>query len=319
MAVTRKLTVVKPPTSTTLERTVSDYLASKEAGGLSPRTVDMYQRTLEKEFLPFVRDQGITTTHEIDQRLLDRWGTHLLHRQTAFGRPLSKQSAYTYLNTVGNFIAWCKKEGEITSQAKPQLPRLPRRVLTMLTRKQIQAMEDAATEERDKLIVRVLADTGIRLGELLSLTEESLIDSGRQRYLKVHGKGDKERLVPVELTLYRRLRRYIEVGRPDAATDRIFTTLRRNHRSGEFIALGHRPVQSLFVLLARKAGIPKGVECHPHSLRHAFATHALRRGIPLLSLQHVLGHANLHQIVQTYSHLTPEDDAKALMAVLRDA
>jgi integrase/recombinase XerC len=191
-------------------------------------------------------------------------------------------------------------------------------VLTVLTREQIRDLEDAATSERDKLVVRLLADTGMRLGELLSLTGQSLIEQGRMRYLKVHGKGDKERMIPLGPDLYRRLTKYIEKGRPqDTTSDRIFLTLRRSHRTGDYSPLEERATQEMFDVLRQRASIPDNVPCHPHALRHAFATNALRKGIGLIPLQHILGHTNLTQITNTYSHLTPEDDAAALLAVLR--
>ena len=96
-------------------------------------------------------------------------------------------------------------------------------------------MEDAAESERDKLIVRILADTGLRVGELLGLTPDDMIQQGRHRYLKVVGKGSRERLVPVAPALFTRLRRYVARGRPqDASSDRIFVTLRRAGRTGQY-------------------------------------------------------------------------------------
>ena len=103
--------------------------------------------------------------------------------------------------------------------------RTPRRVLTVLERDEIRAMEDAAGSERDKLIVRVLADTGLRLSELLGLTAGDLIEQGRDRYVKVMGKGSRERLVPLQPALYVRLRRFAANGaRQETSSDRIFTT-----------------------------------------------------------------------------------------------
>jgi len=133
MTRSRRLQVVTQPKRTALDRLVSDYLAHKQAGDLSPRTVEHYERILEKEFLPFLRDQGVSEAQAITQRVLDRFSTGLQTRQRRLlgdgpDERLSKHSTYTYLNTVGHFVKWCQAEGEITSLAKPQLPRLPRRV-----------------------------------------------------------------------------------------------------------------------------------------------------------------------------------------------
>jgi integrase len=111
-----------------------------------------------------------------------------------------------------------------------------KRVLDVLTRDEIQAMEDAATTERDKLIVRVLADTGLRLGELLALRASDIRPEAGKHVLRVPGreragrsawvggKGDRERLVPISPALARRLRRFADRSRPDATSDRLFLT-----------------------------------------------------------------------------------------------
>ena len=88
-------------------------------------------------------------------------------------------------------------------------------------------MEDAAQTERDKLVVRTLADTGIRVGELVALRLFDVQVQGRNQYLKIQGKGSRERLVPLPPALYRRLRRYADRSRPaDTHSDRLFLGLR---------------------------------------------------------------------------------------------
>lgn len=313
----RKLRVVPSPERTDLDRAVSDYLASKRAAGRSLQTIDHYEGVLKRVFLPFLLEQGITEPLGIDQRVLDKLSTRLLDVGGRQGS-LSRQSVHTYLMAAGQFTNWLRKEGEITTQAKPQLPRVHQRVLTVLSRDQVRDLEDAASTERDKLIVRILADTGMRLGELLGLTEDSLQEQGRDRYLKVLGKGGKERQVPVLPQLYSRIRRYIARGRPkETSSNRLFLTLRRSQRTGQYEPLSQRAVEQLFSLLGRTAEIPENIPTNPHAMRHHFATNALRKGMGPLSLQRILGHSNLDQISHTYSHLVPADDSAALLAVLR--
>ncbi len=79
-------------------------------------------------------------------------------------------------------MAWAKAEGEPV-QGDVQLPRLPKKLVETLTREEIQALEDAATTERDALIVRVLADSGLRVGELVRLRTADLIDRDRHQTL----------------------------------------------------------------------------------------------------------------------------------------
>jgi integrase/recombinase XerD len=299
-----------------LEQSIDDYLANVKARGLSLKTVDHYDSVLRRIFLPFLADQGVTSASAINQRILDRLSSHLLEVGGPRGA-LSRHSVHSYLRAIGHYVKWARIDGEITSSAQPQMPKLPHRVLTVLSREQIRAMEDAATNERDKLVVRVLADTGLRLGELMGLATGDLIEQGRDRYLKVRGKGARERLVPLQPTLYSRLRRYAERGRPqDATSDRIFLALRRSRVSGDHEPLDTHAVQELFRYLGPTAGITDR-PYNPHAFRHAFATWCLRRGMNPIQLQRILGHQSLEMISQVYSHLAPADAAAALMAVLR--
>ena len=211
---------------------------------------------------------------------------------------------------------WVRLEGEPIA-VKAQLPRLPKQLVDVLSREEIQAMEDAAQTERDKLIVRTLADTGVRVGELVALGPSDVQVQGRNQYLKVQGKGSRERLVPLPPALYRRLRRYADRSRSaDTHSDRLFLALRRSPR-GTFDALTTSGVTQLLRVLAPAAGIKKRV--HPHPLRHSFATWALTRGMNPLTLAQILGHSSLIMIQHVYSHLTPADSNEALLKVLAES
>jgi integrase len=266
---------------------------------------------LERVFLPWCAQNGITTVEQIDQRTIDRFSSKLLGDGGDKGQ-LSRFTVHTYVRTVGQFLSWCRKEGEETT-GKPQLPRLPRRLLDVLSRAEIAAMEDAAPYERDKLIIRVLADTGLRAGELCGLRAEDLMRSDRRAYLKVQGKGLQERLVPLPPALVRRIERYQSRRPVDADADRLFIGVRRNS-GGSYEGLTPSGVLQLVHGAAERAGISRRV--HPHLLRHSFATEALRRGMNPIQLARILGHNSLRMIESVYSHLTPDDGYDALIAML---
>ena len=311
-----KLSVVKSKPTNALARSVDDYLASVRARGLSPRTTRHYEAVLRSVFLPFLAENEVTTPQAITQRVLDRLSTQLLEEGGARGQ-LSRHSVTATSERSATILRGRVGTGEITDRLSLSVVRLPQRVLNVLSREEIRAIEDAATTERDKLIVRVLADTGLRVSELLGLTAADLVEQGRDRYVKVKGKGARERLVPLQPSLYMRLRRFAERGRPhDATSERIFVTLRHSRISGAYEPLEPRAVQELMSTLAEKAGV-QGKPTNPHSLRHAFATWCLRRGMNPIQLQRILGHSSLEMISNVYGHLAPTDAAAALMAVLR--
>jgi integrase/recombinase XerD len=213
-------------------------------------------------------------------------------------------------------IKWAKAEGE-TIDAKGQLPRLPKKLVNVLSREEMQAMEDAAGNERDKLIVRLLADTGIRVGGLVNLRVTDIVDHDRRPLLRVRekgGGGGSERLVPIP-KLHRRLQRYIERGRKsDALSDRVFLGLRRG-RSGEYEPLTESGVEQLIRTVAIQAEIKRPV--YPHLLRHSYATWALSKGMNPIQLAQILGHSSLKMIQNVYAHLSPGDAYEATLRLFQ--
>jgi integrase/recombinase XerD len=311
MALPDPLTTVQ---TSAIEGLVEDYLAACRARGLSPKTVKMaYGYPLRGTFLPWCERQGITEVSELTTRVLERFSSELLEVGGKRGK-LSKDTVWTYMKAVRAFLAWAKAEGE-NVEAEARLPRLPQRVIEVLSRQEVQRIEDAADSERDRLIVRILADTGIRVGELVKLRERDLQDRDRSPYLHVQGKGERERLVPISPALARRLRRYAERSRTaDANTDRLFIS-RRRALSGHYEAITESGVQQLIRDLGEQAGIRRRV--HPHLFRHSAATYMLQRGMNPLLVAQVLGHSSLAMIQRVYAHLTPSDAHQALMQVLR--
>jgi integrase/recombinase XerD len=185
----------------------------------------------------------------------------------------------------------------------------------VLSREEIGRLEDAAKTERDKLIVRVLADAGLRVTELTGLRTNDLIERDRRVYVRVRGKGDRERDVPVMPQLGRRLRRHIERARArDTTSDRVFLGLRRG-RSGDHEPLTRSGIDQLIRLLGEEAVLEKRV--HPHLLRHSFATWALTRGMNPVQLAQIMGHSSLAMIQNIYAHLTPQDAYAALEQIVR--
>ena len=210
-------------------------------------------------------------------------------------------------------ILWAQGEEAVAARVKVELPRREHKLVDTLERDEIQKLEDHAVSERDRLVIRLLADTGIRLGELLGLRHEDLIEQGRERYLRVRGKGSRERLVPLAPGTFQRLRRYAERG--GRRSGRIFLTTRRSARTGDYEPVQPRSIQNALAFTAEMAGIQKKV--HPHLLRHSYATWALRRGMNPLQLQRILGHSDLTMISSTYAHLTASDSYQAMIDLLR--
>lgn len=310
-----RLTVVEPQSPAPPMALLADaFLADCRARGLSVNSTDWYENTLRRSFLPWCAQEGITDPGQLTPALVGRFTAHLLEVGGAHG-PLSRATIRGYVRSARIFLGWvAKAEGGATPVgAKPTLPRPERVLIDVLSREEIQRMEDAAKSERDKLILRLLADCGLRLGELVGLRVQDVWEPRRGEFaLKVRGKGSRDRLVPVAPALYRRLKRYL-AGRQAEGRDPVFVALRRGP-DGRYPRLTDGATQKTIRLLAKEAGIDKRV--YPHLLRHSFATWWLQRGGNIVSLQRVLGHADLGMIEKVYSHLSTSDDYAAAMQVL---
>jgi integrase len=104
-----------------------------------------------------------------NQRFIDRLNAELLDSG------LSPASVHSYLRSINNFLRWCEGEGE-GSRAKAQMPELSKKLVAVLSRDEIRRLKDTVQSERDKLVVRALADTDLRLGELLGLRVQDIED-----------------------------------------------------------------------------------------------------------------------------------------------
>ena len=301
---------------TTIAAAVDEYLASVRARGGSPRTEDFYSNTLNRVLLPWCKRAGVTELGQLDQPLLDRLNGDLLRTVSEHtAKPLSPASVASYLRGVRQFVRWAQASGRASQGLKVQRVKVPRKMLDTMSRPEMAELEAAAATERDRLLIRILSDTGLRLAELMGLTTDSLIEQGRERYLKVTGKGSRERLVPVKPALFTRLKRYAEQGRPvDCHTDRIFISARRRPNSGTYEALDGRAVQQMLSALGRKVGQRKPV--NPHAFRHSWVTNTLRAGASPIIVAKIAGHADLDMIATVYQHLVDTDAHRELMRVL---
>ena len=296
-----------------LNQLVEDFLASVRGRGLSPKTLREYRFPLNEVLLPFCRRHDIAEVTQLTRPALDRLSAQLLEEGGKSGRPLSRHTIASYLRSINVFLSWAEAEGESVA-GRAKAPKSSKRLIDVLSRDEIQAMEDAAVTERDKLITRLLADTGIRVGELVRLTLNDLIERDRTHYLRVGGKTG-ERMVPIP-RLYRRLLRYAQRGRPrDVPSDRIFISLRRRP-GGDYGPLTPSGAEQLIQDLGVRAGISRRV--YPHLLRHSYATWALNRGMNPVMLAHILGHTSLAMIQNVYSHLTPTDAYEAMVRTLAE-
>jgi integrase/recombinase XerC len=166
---------------------------------------------------------------------------------------------------------------------------------------------EAAIAARDTAIMELLYASGIRVSELCGL-DVGDIDDGR-RTVRVLGKGNKERVVPIGVPAARAVRRWQETERPLLVTERSGAALYLGARGGRL-----DPRTARRVVHARIAAAGSIPDAGPHGLRHSAATHLLEGGADLRSVQEILGHASLSS-TQIYTHVSVE----RLLAAYRQA
>ena len=273
------------PLAVGLGTAVDLFLAAKAAEGASPNTVEWYRMITGRA----VRRLG-------PGRPLDGVGAPELRAWLLELRAtLSPESIAGYVRGLKAFGNWCAAEelGEAAGFRALRRPRVPRRLIAPFTDAELQRML-ALAEPRERAIVLLLLDTGLRLAEAQQLRVGDLRPDGTVR---VMGKGSRERIVPVGATARRAVVRYVAGRRAARPGDALFVGARGG-------PIQRRTLQRAIADLGRRAGV--GTRCSPHTFRHTFARSFLVNGGDVFSLQQILGHTTL-DMVRRYVSLTEAD------------
>lgn len=189
----------------------------------------------------------------------------------------------------------------------------PRKFPGCLTKEEVKTLVDACNSLRDKLLIKVLYETGMRKGELLGLRIEDMGDGARNEIAIVERdnrngarvKNGAERTVNVSKELMQSYEQYLIEEYPDVLPDYVFVNLR-----GENIGapMNYRSLNQLMSNLSDKTGI----NVHPHLFRHTHATELIREGMDMFRVSKRLGHRSLQTTMNTYTHLSDEDLRRAI-------
>jgi site-specific recombinase XerD len=261
------------------------FLTAKAAEGVSPKTIEWYRMVLGRAGRDLGADRSLDSLTPYELRA---WLLTL--RET-----LSPISVAGYVRGLKVFGNWCAAEELAGAKALCSLrrPRVPHKLVEPLDDAAVRRMLDASSV-RDRAIVLLMLDTGLRLSEAAWLRRCDLRADGT---VKVVGKGARERIVPVGNAARQALVRYLREASVADTEAAVFRA-----RGGG--PLGARGVQQVFNRLKRRAGIPG--RCSPHQLRHTFARSYLVNGGDAFSLQRILGHATL-DMVKRYVSLADAD------------
>lgn len=279
----------------------------------SIRTLDAYKRDLE-QFEQYLSETGHPGQADPSQVDSDTARSYLFWLS---GKGLSKRTIGRKLSALRSYYKYLALKGvvEVNPFANVSSPKYARRLPDVLHVHEIENLiESIDTSDilgvRDRAIVELLYSSGIRLSELTGLTVGNVdLNAG---YIRVFGKGAKERVVPIGDKAVESLQCYLTDARPllvsrrkcDWDEDILFL-----NRFG--YPLSGRSVQRL--LDKRLREMASLIRVSPHALRHSFATHLLEGGADLRAVQELLGHVNI-STTQIYTHVSRERLAKVYRA-----
>ena len=286
-----------------LLRIAHSYLEHLERSrGLSENSLNAYRKDI-LQFVAFVDEQRVDTLGEVDAELARSWVWSLAESGMAGSSLRRKVSA------LKGFTAWLAREGHTEGDIgiRVRAPGASRSLPRVLTRhhmdeifRSLQTHADTGdpVASRDLAIIEVLYASALRVSELVGLDLQGVDLDGRT--LRVVGKGNKERMVPLGTPAATALGAYL-----DHARDAL---LEGGESSVVFLSTRGKPMgqRSVYEVVARLlADIPGVGPLGPHTLRHTAATHLLDGGADLRSVQELLGHASLGT-TQIYTHVSNE-------------
>lgn len=265
-----------------------DYLSTEKR--FSEHTVTAYQNDL-KQFFEFSEIDDLLKLAEINHQLIRSWLVGMIDAG------LSNKTVNRKLSSLRSFVKWCQKNAYLNQNPfkKVVAPKICKRLPVFVKESELEyaKVDDYFSDDfkglRNLLIIELFYQTGIRLSELINIK----ISDIQNHSIKVLGKRNKERVIPISNKLSQKIQEYLN--------------LRENLNSGEqnlFIRENGKKIYEKLVYriiniyLSSHTNLEKR---SPHVLRHTFATHMMNNGVGLEVLKNLLGHADL-TATQVYTH-----------------
>ncbi|MCX7794010.1 MAG: site-specific tyrosine recombinase XerD [Thermodesulfovibrionales bacterium] len=269
-------------------RSYTDYISTEK--GLSQNTVESYRRDLRK-FLIFLKNRIRFTRKDI---------SGFIEKLRNDGH--NSSSIARYISSIRSFCKYLLLERLIDEDPSENLEtpkrwlRLPKALSLEEIIKLLELQTDSRYYLRDRAMLELMYACGLRVSEIISMKMEDMRSDGG--FIRVKGKGSKERIVPVSERALHFVKRYLEELRPlllkNTSAQEIFLTNR-----------GKAMTRQRFWQALKYYGRIAGIEITPHVLRHSFATHMLEGGADLRSLQKMLGHSDI-STTQIYTKVSSE-------------
>ena len=290
----------------TWDEATSDFLTYlRLEKSLGEKTLTAYGSDVEK-LRRFIKGEYGLQPQQVEHKHLEQFLAHI------YDIGLNSRSQARVLSGVKAFFKYLLIDDAITANPTQQIdsPKIGRQLPEVLNVEEIERMMSAVDlskpdGHRNKAIVEMLYSCGLRVSELVSLQLSNIYFD--KKFLRVIGKGNKERLVPIGSKAIKTLEQYLEMRR----------TLPVKKEHDDVVFLNRRGAKLTTVMvflivknLAAKAGITKSIS--PHTFRHSFATHLVEGGADLRAVQEMLGHESI-TTTEIYTHLDREYLKEAIL------
>ncbi|PCJ66126.1 MAG: tyrosine recombinase [Bacteroidetes bacterium] len=259
---------------------------------LSPNTCDAYEADIHK-LLDFIEGKDLVSVTSEDISLFIRYIHELGLNPRSTARIISGLKTFYKLLITQDYIEQNPLQTILT-------PKLPKKLPEVLSHVEIETMLAAIdfskiSGERDKTVIMLLYGSGLRVSELVNLSINDLyLEDG---FIKVLGKGEKERLVPIGGKTIKQIGLYFQYYRNEVSNENSKNTLILNQRGNK---LSRVSIFKIVKDLASEAQVKKSIS--PHTLRHSFATVLIEAGADLRAVQQMLGHESI-TTTEIYTHL----------------
>lgn len=282
---------------TPLEKLIEDFLFEQKIRQNAQHTQDYYKERLA-QFLVWSKANGLATAQDLTTETMRRYQYHLQSTPSGLGKPRTRGGIRTIVSTMRTFCRYFEDQGIISVPVKFSMPPADKTLFPIFSDDELRLVfanrylkGKGDQNVRNRAIVKLLLDSGLRISELCNLEEDDILfDSGATPMVRVRmGKGRKDRFVPFSDDCAIDLKAWLAIR--DVANPRVFE-------------IGDEGVRSLFRRI--EGDLDNAFSIHPHKFRHTAATMMIRAKMPLESVKRILGHTDIATTVK-YLSLSNDD------------
>ena len=276
----------------TIENAFESFILEQRLRGNTDKTIRSYRGIL-KNFISWLKSQDVFKIDELLLMHVQQYQLYINDKPAERGgnAKLTRRSVQTYMRHIRSFLTYCHSEGFLSEalHQRLRLPKAEKPTIEILTDDEVESILSTFSKcengLRNRVLICLMLDCGFRLSEVVGIKTENI--NFEKGYIKVLGKGRKERIVPVGLKVRRMMLAYLHKRRAaDGDADDKYFFLSKNRKP-----LTSDGVASLIGRLKKRTGITR---LHAHLFRHTFATNFLVHGLgDVYELSRILGHGEM--------------------------